>query len=288
MTRRPSLSYRAVTRLLHMMDVPGRMMADMAADRTRVSGPPIGLRGAARFTHEGHPVYRFAPRRGAPAGRVLHLHGGAFVYGLMAIHYRFAAKLARLSGAEVWLPEYPLPPGADARAVTAWSDGLAARAMADGPLVLMGDSAGGGLALGAAQRRAEAGEAMPEALVLLSPWTDLTCPDTDRTGADEPLLSEAAGLAAARRYAGGLPLDDPLVSPLFGPLSGLPPVTVVAGERDVLWPDIARLRDALEAAGAKLHVMAEPQLGHYWKYYPVPEARRTTAEIAAVVRTALV
>ena len=282
-----SLSYRAVTAILHALDVPQRTIRDMAADRTHVSGPPLGLRNIDRFEHDGHPVYRFVPAGGAPRGRVLHFHGGAFVYGLLGPHYRFAQRLARLANVEVWLPEYPLPPEVHAEAVAAWTDGLTERAMAEGPLVLMGDSAGGGLALGAAQRWQADGRNLPRALILMSPWTDLTCETPVPEDADEPLIALSSGLKAARRYAGGLDLADPIVSPLNGQLGGLPPVTLIGGAKDVLRPDTHRLRDALAAAGTEVRFIEEAELGHWWMYYPVPEAKRTMAEIAAVVRGAL-
>lgn len=281
---RPSLRYRALTALLHRLNIPGTIARDMAAGRTRGGGPPPWVETSDRFEHEGQSVYRYAPPRGCARGRVLHIHGGAFVYGLTPAYHGFAAKLAAASGAEVWLPDYPLPPDASVRAITAWSDGLAARAAKGEPLVLMGDSAGGGLALGAATR----GAAKARALVLMSPWADLRAEPADRSGADEPLLSEEVGKAAAARYAGDLPPGDLLVSPGLGPLSGVPKTTIIAGQRDILWPEIDDLRARMEAAGADVTIRAEPQLGHYWFYYPVPEAKRTMADIAAIVRGALV
>ena len=268
---------------------PRQMARDIGAGADGVAAPPRRL--AARFeilTHEGFPVYRVRPR-GAGRGLCLHLHGGAMVYGLNPQHYAAAVRLADESGAEVWLPEYPLPPGRDARFVTTWTAGLVARAMAAGPLVLSGDSAGAGLALGAAQARAAAEQAQPRRLVLLSPWADLTMrnPALATSGRREPLIASTVLAEAGRRYAGALDVTDPLVSPGLSDVSGLPPTTIVAGDRDVLWPDIRALADRMAAAGVPLDLTVERGLGHYWMFYPVPEARRTMTAVAATVRKAL-
>ena len=290
-----SLRHRLMTAWVRLRRYPPQMRADMRAGVTNADGVPRKLADRfERFEHEGRPVYVARPRAptstlsGAPC--VLHFHGGGFVYALNAMHYAAAARLADAAGAEVWLPEYPLPPDRDGDAAggAAWADGLVDKALADGPLVLSGDSAGGALALGAAQRLAAAGRAGPERLLLLSPWTDLSMTNPALTAADEtePLIGLDVLAAAGRHYAGGRDVRDPLVSPLYGDMTGLPPTAIHAGGRDLLYPDIVRLADAMRAAGVDAALTAHPDLGHYWMFYPVPEARRTWDAVAAWVRGA--
>ena len=278
-----SLRHHALTLLVRLRRFPRQMAADMAAERTNEDGPTRRqARRLERFAHEGRLVWVARPKAGGARGRVLHLHGGAMVYALAPPHFAFGLALAEASGAEVWLPEYPLPPDAHAEGTVAWTDGLLDRAAADGPVVLSGDSAGAGLALAACRARATAGRALPERLVLLSPWADLTManPDLAAAQATEPLIDRRVLAEAGRRYAGELEPSDPLVSPLLGDLSGLPPTLVIGGDRDLLWPDVVRLADALRAAGVETTLTREAGLGHYWMFYPVPEAKRTRGQVA--------
>ena len=288
----PSVHHHALTLLVRLRRFPRQMAADMAVGVTNANGPTRRqARRLERFEHDGRPVW--VAGAGSGGQRVVHLHGGAMVYALAPPHFAFGLRLAKLSGAEVWLPEYPLPPGADATATTAWMDGLLDRAMADGPVaggpvVLSGDSAGAGLALAVCQRRVAAGREGPTRLVLLSPWADLTMtnPDLEAAQATEPLIDRHVLAEAGRRYAGALDVTDPVVSPLLGELSGLPPTLVIGGDRDVLWPDVVRLAEALEAAGVDVTLTREAGLGHYWMFMPQPEARRTLAAVAGAVRAA--
>lgn len=278
----PSLRHRVMNAYVGLRRYPRQMRADMRADVINANGPTARqARRLDRFEHEGHTVWVARPREGPPRGRLVHFHGGAFVYALAPPHFAAATRLAEASGAEVWLPEYPLPPHAHAEAVTAWADGLCARAGEAGPYVLSGDSAGANLALGAAQRGAA-----PERLILLSPWCDLTMrgPGLAEAGADEPLIAADVLAEAGQRYAGDLRPADPLVSPIYADHAGLPPVTLIAGDRDVLYPDIVRLDAAMRAAGADVTTITEPGLGHYWMFYPVPEAKRTWAKVATLTR----
>jgi cation diffusion facilitator CzcD-associated flavoprotein CzcO/acetyl esterase/lipase len=221
----------------------------------------IGTRrvGVTAGTVGGVPG-EWSRRAGAPArpGSILYLHGGAYCVGSPATHRALTSRLAWVTGLPVFsadyrlAPEHPFPAGLDdARA--------AYRALrADGPVILMGDSAGGGLALATALALRDAGEPAPAALVLLSPWVDLTTPDTPPPEPPgEAMLGWAWISACARHYVGGgaaAPdgasgsLTHPLVSPLRADLRSLPPVLIQAGTDELLPPQALALHDALKAA----------------------------------------
>jgi epsilon-lactone hydrolase len=286
------LSLMRVWGLKRLLATPTMLRLLIALNRR--TGPPRptgwhvgGCRVETRH-HEGRPVHRLAPADGKPAGHVLYLHGGAYVIDIVALHWSFAARLVEEGRFAVTVPLYPLGPEAGgARAVDFVLDayGRLAAEVAPSDITIMGDSAGGGLSLVLAQMLAARGEPCPRQLVLLSPWLDLTMSNPAIPGVDrrDPFLSRAAALEAARLYAGPLALDDPRLSPLYGSMHGLPPITVFTGTRDILNPDVGRLKARIDAVGGQLDLREYRDMIHAWMLFPMPEAEEACAEILALV-----
>ena len=178
-------------------------------------------------------------------GLIIHLHGGAYVQGESRQTWEWLEEVARRAGTAAAMIHYRLAPRH--RYPAAVDDVL--RALADmqretvlrpGRWVLSGDSAGAGLALAVAQTLAATGVDAPAALLLESPWSDLSREDH----------GEESLKVAARLYAGAVPRTEPRLSPALGDLTGLPPVHLVGGDRDPLVHDGRRLIAALaEAVG---------------------------------------
>ncbi|GMA28209.1 alpha/beta hydrolase fold domain-containing protein [Arenivirga flava] len=170
---------------------------------------------------------------------ILYLHGGAYVHPLVAPHWWIVDRLVRVSGATVIVPQYELAPHGSVEEAFALLDELARRV--HGRLVLAGDSAGAGLALAWTQRRRDAGERLPDALQLFSPWLDTTMTNPGIAALEpDPMLDRERLIASARSWARDRALDDPLISPGLGDLAGLPPTVVHQGGRDLLHPDALR------------------------------------------------
>jgi epsilon-lactone hydrolase len=236
----------------------------------------------------GFPAYVVTPRGIAPARTVVYLHGGGFVSPMDGAHVRYAARLAEALDARVVLPDYPLAPE------HTWRDsheplvGLVTRWAADSPVVLAGDSAGGGLAVAVALTLRERGGPQPTHLLLHSPWVDLTTstPETEEFSLRDSWLFLSKLTAYAAWWAGSA---DDLVRPEVSPaladladLAGLPPTLVFCGTRDTLAPGCRLLADRAEEAGWDLTYVEEPDLIHVYPILPfVPEAkaawRRTLA-----------
>ena len=224
---------------------------------------------------------------------LLHFHGGMYCLGSPEIDRVLNAPLSRATGLDTisvdyrLAPEHPFPAAID--------DGLAVwAALADRGtrVVVIGESAGGGLAAATALRARAEGLPAPLALVLISPMLDLTgASDTYTTltavdpdyGHDPEIL-----LGPARAYAGDTPLDHPLISPVYADLAGLPPTLVHVGGREILLGDSTRFVQNARAADvdATLHV-----LDGGWHnspiWYGVPEADHAIAAIAAFICGAL-
>ena len=274
---------RLLDRALRLARVEETLARDLAAGRTRRHAPSARMkanRAWATCWAQGHPVHRFGPK-GRPARDLtyVHLHGGGFVTGLLGPHLRVLARLADLTGAQVIAPDYPLPPEADAEAILDYCERVL-RAV-DGPFVLGGDSAGATLAILTATRRVAQGEPLPHRLLLWSPLCDLRVPEgrAARDGIIEPIGVRAG----AARFAGVGGPADPAVNPMLADPSGLPPVTIVGGTADPLWPDADRWADRAAAAGVHVDRQIHEGLGHYWMFLPQPEASLTLRQIGAVV-----
>lgn len=239
----------------------------------------------------GWPVYRVraASDTTRPLARAVYLHGGAYFRQITVWHWRLVRYLALTSGVEVVVPIHPLAPTATAGETVEALTVLVSDELADADpaaVTLMGDSAGGGLALAVAQRLRDDGRALPTRIVLLSPWLDVTVSDPiqrDLSSVDHMLAPEHLR-EAGRLYAGTLDVRDPRVSPLYGDLAGLPPLTVHVGTHDILLPDSRRLRRDVDAAGGTIAVTEFARMPHVFTLMPLlAQARRSRETIAAVV-----
>jgi monoterpene epsilon-lactone hydrolase len=212
----------------------------------------------------GRPVEVLVPRDGDRARAVLYLHGGGFTTGSPTTHRALATHLATASGATVHVldyrlaPEHPFPAALD--------DTLAAyrELLSDGAdprrTVLAGDSAGGWLTLTAAMRLRDAGDPLPAALGLISPWLDLlgTAWPADRTDA---MLRPAWLRRCATDFAAG-DLAAPDFAPLSAELGGLPPMVVHVGSEEILLDDAVRLARTARGAGVPVELRRFDGLWH--------------------------
>jgi epsilon-lactone hydrolase len=237
----------------------------------------------------GDRVFDLAPRRdGAPPFHLFYLHGGAYAIDIGFVHWHFIETMIRLTGCSVRVPLYPLAPEhgheeALASALAHYGD--LCSEVAPERIVVMGDSAGGGLALALVQALRPARLPQPGQIVLLSPWLDLTMSDpaTLAQEAHDPVIKAEAALAAARLYAGDLSLTDPRVSPVYGEVEGLAPVTVLTGTSDLLHADAKRLAARMRAAGRPFELWEYPHMVHAWMLLPLPEATESRQRIAAML-----
>ena len=257
-------------------------------DRTLV--PATGTTWAhARFgTIDGITV---TPKDRPTTGRtVLLFHGGGYVFGSSSMYRPLAARLAKAADATVFVPDYRLAPEHPHPAAT--DDGMEVyRAVVErvgtDRLCVFGDSAGGGLTLATVQAARRAGLPAPACLVLLSPWLDLTGDaDSHRRNVDAELLIRPEAIERCTRwYLAGTPADDPVVSPLFGDLSDLPPIHVELCDDEILADDGHRLAAEVRERGGRIDLHAEDGLWHDWPLMAplVPEARATIRRIGDFV-----
>jgi epsilon-lactone hydrolase len=264
---------RALDRLMLSFGAP----QDVVMSSTELGGVPA----------VGAVVARKNPRR-----VILWLHGGAYCMGSATGYRHFGAHLARVANARVILPDYrlapehPYPDAVD----DACAAYLALRADGRETVILAGDSAGGGLAMATLLRLREQGHVLPAGCVLLSPWLDLTLSgSTLVSNADrDPLLSRAMLTGACRTYLNGADSSSELLSPLVADLSGLPPLLIQVGEREVLLDDSRRLAERGAAQGVQVTLQVEPAAPHVFQLFAsfLPEARSALRRIGGFIGAA--
>lgn len=304
--RWPSRQMRAVTRVL--LTEP-KLMASAEAFRATHEGrvypqpAPVtaGLRVAASTTRrdvDGFAVFTVTPkgtRRDPELGRsdwhILYLHGGGYCDQLLSIHWEIVLSLIRYTGARITVPAYPLAPEHTHDTGHEFVERVYRELLDEVPperIVLMGDSAGGGMCLAQAMRYRDAWLPLPARLILFAPWVNaqVTNPEMALVEALDPILSRPGVELAGRWWAGADDVTHPQVSPLFGDVGGLPPVDIFTGTADLLTPDIRLLADKLRAAGTEVSLVEYAGAIHvYVGATFTPEARDTYRRIAHTLGT---
>ncbi|MCE1196722.1 alpha/beta hydrolase [bacterium] len=219
---------------------------------------------------------------------VLFLHGGSYVVNATHPHWRFLAKLVEKTGCRVVAPDYPLAPEhcyADAYRMLRRLYLTLLERQPRPKIVLMGDSAGGGLALGFAMYLRDEGLPPPETLVLLSPWLDITMsnPRIAAIDREDPFLNREALVVAGESWARGANPRKPLLSPLYGAFDDLPTMHLFIGTKDILAADCRRFRDACQEKGARLAYYEFEHMVHDWMLLDFKEAKIAMAQVAAIV-----
>ena len=271
--------------------------------RNRPSGPPdlAVMREAAeqRETLTAEPAVEaeaaagidglwIAPA-GADAGTLLYLHGGGYVMGSPEARRKTAGHLALAGGVSALVPRYgrgpeePYPAALeDALAAYRW---LLDQGHAPERIVIGGDSAGGGLAIAVALKLREDGAPLPAGLLTVSPWLDLTC-ERDfyeaRQHADLVVTTAALKIMAGH-YLGDSDPTDPLVSPIYAELLGLPPIFVAVGGDEILLEDALRLAHSAALADVALTLRIDAGMQHNYHVHGghMPESDAAIAAMGA-------
>ncbi len=232
-----------------------------------------------------------------PDTAVLYLHGGGFQVGSPRSHRDLMACISEASACRVLglayrlAPEHRFPaPLHDALAVY---DGLLAQGFAPQRIAFAGDSAGAGLALSTLLSLRDAGRPLPAAAVLMSAWTDLSASGAsyESRARLDPIHQRPMILAMARNYLGvdtesAADPRDPLASPLFAELSGLPPLLIQVGDRETVLSDSTMFADKARAAGVRVELEVWENMIHVFQQFPAEliEAREALVSIGAFLQ----
>ena len=223
------------------------------------------------------------------AGRrvLMYLHGGAYQLGSPATLRNLKALLSAAARARVLsvgyrlAPEHPFPAAVeDALTAYRW---LLAGGTDPAAIVIAGDSAGGGLTLATLVAARDAGDALPAAAAVMSPWTDLALTgESLRTRAAADVMLKPAGIAeTADVYLAGADPRHPYASPLYADLRGLPPILIHVGDAEVILDDSTRFASRAREAGVDVTLEVWDEMPHVWHAFAglLPEADQAIAGI---------
>ncbi|MEL6538445.1 MAG: alpha/beta hydrolase [Bacteroidota bacterium] len=294
---KPSFQSKMLQSIFGLLGVKkGRQVQQQLSPMAEPSTPapiPRGLRRRYQIQQtrwQGQPVWAISPKTGASEKVILYLHGGAYLFSINKQHWQFAARLADQTQATIIMPDYPVAPASSGLtafwfAATFYQE-LLTKYTAEN-ISLMGDSAGGGLVLALAMNLRKNDLPQPSQILLLSPWLDITMvnPDIESVDPKDKIFSIETLQKAGEAYAGGFPPQDYRLSPIYGDLSDLAPISVFIGTHDLFLADCRKLVNLSETVGAPLHYFEYPTMFHGWFMVGgLKEAKAATHQISALIR----
>ena len=216
---------------------------------------------------------------------VIYIHGGIYVDEITRPHISFCDKLAEKVNACVYAPIYPLAPNHTCEETYEILEKLYRHLLTmDKPIIIMGDSAGGGLAVAFCEYLAANELAQPESLIGISPWIDITMSGDYSDVEFDPIGGIDALREMGKAWAGDLDLKDYRVSPLFGDITELPKTTLFVGTHETLYPDIQKFYKMLTDSGIDAELNVGEGMNHVYPIYPlVPESKEAFNHIVDVI-----
>ncbi len=200
---------------------------------------------------------------------ILYIHGGSYMGELTKEHWDFCKDLVKDTNATLIIPDYPLAPKYTYKDVFNIMEPLYKEIISKvdiNKFIVMGDSAGGGLALALMEKMGEENVQMPSKLILLSPWLDVTMKNEKIKDIEEfdPILIKANLIVAGKLYAGKDGMESYLVNPINGPLEKLKNVTIYTGTYDILNPDTHVLVEKAKNVGIEIILKEQEKAIHTW------------------------
>lgn len=218
----------------------------------------------------GRKVFIITPKDTQKTNKViLYLHGGSYVAETSKAHWEFLEKVVTDTGVTVILPDYPLTPKYTYKDVFTMITPLYKEIIEKvdtNNLILIGDSAGGGMGLALLERLGEENINLPNKTILISPWLDvrLQNPKIEEVQKIDNDLNKESLKLAGIAYAGEDGINSYLVNPIDGDLSKLKNLTILTGTNDILNPDVHILQEKANQIKVKIDVKEYENAGHIW------------------------
>lgn len=216
---------------------------------------------------------------------VIYLHGGIYVNEIKLPHITFCDKLAKKINATVFAPIYPLAPNHTYEETYQIVENLYKDLLKmNKPIIIMGDSAGGGLSAAFAEYLMVKNLPQPENLILISPWLDVSMSgDYDEVEFD-PMLGVDGLREMGETWAADLDSKDYKVSPLFGEVNGLAKTTLFVGTHEIFYPDVVKFYNKLKDSGVDAELNVGEGMTHVYAIYPlVPESKEAFKHIVETI-----
>lgn len=215
-------------------------------------------------------IFVIEPKEGASnSKKILYFHGGSYVSEASKEHWNFIERIVKETGMTVIMPDYPLTPKYNYKDVFRMVIPLykeIIEKVKPEDLIVIGDSAGGGLALALEEKISEQKVELPNKTILISPWIDVRLQNekiNEVQKLDKELNKETLILAGIA-YAGEDGIDSSLVNPIEGDLSKLKNITIYTGTNDILNPDVHMLKEKAEKVGVEINIKEYKDAQHIW------------------------
>ncbi|MGL5415359.1 MAG: alpha/beta hydrolase fold domain-containing protein [Clostridium sp.] len=220
---------------------------------------------------------------------ILYLHGGGYWTQPNLLHWRFLKNLSNKVNAKIIVPIYPKAPTFNYKnvydSILPIYDDLSKKVDLD-KLIIMGDSAGGGLALAFSEFIKTKNLPQPKDIILLSPWLDITMTNKYIINSQrfDKLLNIQDLIIRGKYYADDLPTNNYLVSPIYGDISNLGKISIFIGTHDILLPDCQRFKDIAKEQNIEINYFEYPKMPHVFTICPIPEANDSINKICEIIK----
>lgn len=234
-------------------------------------------------------VWTIKPKENGSDKVVLYLHGGAYVTTIKKYYWKFVEELILKTNATIVIPDYPLAPSSNCEnaidfVVQLYQELL--KKYSSENIDLMGDSSGGGLALGFAMQLSKENKPQPHQIILLFPWLDVTMSNKDILEIDkkDKILGIEPLQIAGKAFAGELDLKDYRVSPIYGDFSGLGKISVFIGTHDLFVADCRKLKSLAKTSNISMNYFEYPKMFHGWVLASMQESKVAINQISSLIK----
>lgn len=285
----PSVLSKMLLLYLKVTGYKNKLTIDWWAKPSGASIPPKKIQEDFEihsFEEDSNQVWSIKSKSGSSKKLILYLHGGGYSKGFQDRHWKFISKLAERTGFEVWAPDYPLSVTNSAEDVFKFLVPVYQKLLGKYEpenIVLMGDSAGGGMALALAELLGQKNIELPSQLLLLSPWLDITLsnPQIEKYEEVDLILDRKVLQALGTRYIGNYENTHFLVSPIYGQIKRLPAITVFVASDEIFLPDCRKLKVRAESEPMVFNYREFNGMVHNWMFLPIPEAETALTMIVS-------
>lgn len=241
------------------------------------------------FTIHNRMVYSITPKEKFSGTYVLFLHGGGYINNIFRQHWNFISEIIRRTHCTFIVPDYPLAPVSEYHDAFLMLDAVYKILLSETDaekIILLGDSAGGGLALSFAQNNRNEGRPQPSQLILVAPWLDITMSNPEIINVQDKDVSLTADnlIAAGKTWAGDSDPGNYMTSPVNGTFDGLPGISILIGTHDILYPDCIKLKGMMDDKGISLNFFEYPEMFHDWvMLVSLKESKIAIAQICSLI-----
>jgi|SRR5690554_604488 len=234
-------------------------------------------------------VWTFKPKQGGSSKVILYIHGGGYISNLTKYDWDFVKELLTRTNCSIVVPDYPLAPISNYKDVYDYFDTLYVEILTETPpgnIIFMGNSCGGGIALGYAQKLRNENKPQPSQIILNSPWLDITMsnPDIAKIDKKDKLLGIEGLKMAGKLYAAGIDPTDDRISPIYGDFSGLGKISLFIGTHDLFLADSRKFKQKMKEQQISINYFEYQKMFHVWMAFTnLKESKHAINQIATLV-----